>query len=238
MAERGARTQDPGERGFGAVAVLALSMVLSALVAAVTVLAVSRTRSPRTPTTTLPLAERPGGSGGERASSNLRSERPPRETASDPSRAAVRVPDLVGVPLENVRTIVEALRFLLVVRIPREAGAWPDGTVSAQAPAAGTLLPIGSEVAVVVSAGPRTLDALSDGGLSSDAATDVVPVPSVRSLSLAAARARLFRAGLTEGPRRYRFDEFVSPGRVLHQSPEAGALVPRGAPVRLTINLE
>jgi hypothetical protein len=231
MPERGAKTRDPSERGFGGVALLALSMLLSALVAAVTVLAIGRARSPRQASGlgwgagagAVSGASR--GSGGEVIRPAERVER-------------VRVPNLVGAPLENVRTIVESLRLLLVVRVPREPGALPDGTVSAQAPSPGTELLPGAQLAVVVSAGPRPPWVGADGGAPPDGDVDLVVVPAVRSLPLGVARARLAQVGLTEGPRRYLFDEYVSPGRVLGQSPPAGARVPRGSSVRLSINRE
>jgi beta-lactam-binding protein with PASTA domain len=68
------------------------------------------------------------------------------------------------------------------------------------------------------------------------ASAELVVVPPVRGVPLAAAKARLNKAGLKVGRIREKSDEDVSEGRILGQRPKAGKRVPKGTPVKLIVN--
>lgn len=174
----------------------------------------------------------------------------PSSRAVEASSAAVAqeviVPDLARIPAENVRAIVEAMGLRAIVNERREPSAVPDGLVAAQAPRAGSRVARGGDVAVVISSGPAQTAAqptpqpvvvASAGAVTNS--DGVVVVPSVYRLHEPQARGRLSAAGLVVGAhRRASYDEDVAPGRILRQSPAAGARVARGTAVDIWVNEE
>jgi beta-lactam-binding protein with PASTA domain len=221
-------------KGPGMFAVISTSIVTSVLASVATVFALSKMpSSPLAGATARDL----GGSA----------------PIADSGLGAVTVPDLVRVPRENVRSIVEAVGLRFIESERHEQSAVPAGLVAAQAPRAGTSVPRGSDLVVVISAGPgesdsgvappvntavapvATQDTADAGALSADS----VAVPSVYRLYVREARSRLSLAGLSLGEeRRGGYDEDVSPGRILRQSPTAGTRVARGAVVHVYVNQE
>lgn len=163
--------------------------------------------------------------------------------------AEVVVPDLARIPAESVRAIVEAMGLRAIVNERREPSAITAGLVAAQAPRAGTRVARGGDVAVVISSGPAQSAAQptpqpvaaqpAAGTQATQAAEGLVVVPSVGRMYEGAARARLSGAGLVLGAhRRGGYDEDVAPGRILRQSPAAGARVARGTSIDVWVNEE
>jgi len=131
-------------------------------------------------------------------------------------RPSVRVPSLVGVSKASAAKRAEDLGLKLVVK-----GTTPDpdvvnGAVASQDPTAGALVPYGSDLTVLISAG-----------------SDAFALPDVVGMTLAEARTALRAQGLDV--------QFVTApsdaptGTVTASAPAAGAKVASGDVVRLTI---
>jgi hypothetical protein len=95
----------------------------------------------------------------------------------------------------------------------------PSGSVISQNPVAGTQVAGGSAVAFVVSSGPP-----------------LVAVPSVVTLTQAAATAAISTAGLTVGTITTASSTTVPAGSVISQNPAAGTPVVAGTPVALVVS--
>ncbi len=98
-----------------------------------------------------------------------------------------------------------------------------DDTVSVGAvvrtdPKAGTALPVGGRVTLVLSAGPAP-----------------VKIPDVTGKSAEDAENKLTVAGFALGPRQRTFDPVAEPGSVLGSTPGAGTTVSRGSKVSLKV---
>ena len=133
----------------------------------------------------------------------------------------VTVPDLMGMTMDDAAAALAQAGLALDVTIAEQptTSAEDDGRVAAQEPPAGASLPPGSPVRLTV------------WRLS------LVTVPNLIGMPLDAAAAALAEAGLT-------LDEPVAEqpttaaendGRVAAQEPPAGASLPPGSPVRLTV---
>jgi serine/threonine-protein kinase len=131
--------------------------------------------------------------------------------------APVTVPDLAGFEPAQAREVLEA------------AGLWPGavdsvpsmalaGVIVATRPAAGTGVPAGARVGLLVSRGPAD-----------------VRVPALVGLELEAARTRLESQGLRIG-RVTRRSARELPGLVVQQRPSAGVLVPQQSRVDLVVS--
>ncbi|MGS0687259.1 Stk1 family PASTA domain-containing Ser/Thr kinase [Nakamurella sp. GG22] len=94
----------------------------------------------------------------------------------------------------------------------------PAGAVVRTDPKAGTALPVGGRVTLVLSAGPAPLK-----------------VPDVTGKSAEDAENKLKVAGFALGPRQRTFDPVAEPGAVLGSTPGAGTTVPRGSTVSLKV---
>ena len=127
------------------------------------------------------------------------------------------------------------------------------GTILSQDPPAGGDVAPGTEVRALVAKAPpgRSLPpaqpkpaptapaakpATAARPAARPAASASSPLPNVRRLPLPRARALLQRGGWTVTVEFMRYDEDVSPMRVMSQSPAAGTPTPRGAVVRLVVN--
>src|SRR6185503_3460477 len=95
----------------------------------------------------------------------------------------------------------------------------PAGSVISQNPTAGTQVPTGSAVALVVSSGPA-----------------LVTVPSVVNWTQAAATSALTSAALTTGIISTASSTTVSAGSVISQNPTAGTQVPTGSAVAIVVS--
>lgn len=222
--------------GPGWFAVVSLSLITSVVASFVTVVAIARVPALQSMTT--------GAASAHAAASNV-------AVSVDAGVVMVSVPNLVRVPQDNVRSIAEGMGLRLIVNERHEQSEIPAGLVAAQAPRAGTSVARGSDLVVVLSAGPGEADAgvasaqttptpaiaADDAGAA--VAGESVVVPSVYRLYVREARSRLTLSGLTLGEeRRGGYDEDMSPGRILRQTPAAGARASRGTAVHVWVNQE
>jgi eukaryotic-like serine/threonine-protein kinase len=129
-----------------------------------------------------------------------------------PTPAARIVPNVVGRTSTDAQSAIESLR-LRVSWVGDPAGA----VVTAQNPAAGTSVPIGTTVRLTVSA-PRP-----------PPATTTI-VPNVIGMRRNVAASRITALFLTA-----RFVPDLATGVVTGQTPAAGTVVPRGSEVRVTL---
>jgi len=145
--------------------------------------------------------------------------------ASDPPAAErVPVPALGG--LDEASAIASLTDVGLASDTRRETNdSVPEGAVIRSDPGAGSLLGIGAQVTLVISAGPAA-------GIVTDPPVADIPVPSVTGMAQADAEAALADAGLlvavtTEG--------FCvgDPPVVVQADPAPGTLVPAGSTVTL-----
>jgi serine/threonine-protein kinase len=200
--------------------------------------------------------------------------------------AAPRVPDLVGLPMDSARRLLERAGFAVKLQSPVPHATMPEGHVLAQAPAAGREEPVGAAVSLTISAGNRralvpallglpeaeasralervglsvgdveerpsslargtVLDARPVPGamvgvpgtvtLILSAGPSEVVVPDVLGQDLAAARAQLEQVGLVADSAGAEPLAGSVPGSVIAQAPVAGAMVPNGSKVRLTVS--
>ena len=125
----------------------------------------------------------------------------------------VQVPDVVGATRADAgRRLGE--RALSLGRIVGQPSSEPLGTVLAQEPAAGSVVPLRTVVDVVLATG--------------------VAVPGVIGRGVGAARTELEAAALSGGQVAQEMST-SPPGTVLSQSPAAGTLVPLGTPVAMVV---
>ena len=131
---------------------------------------------------------------------------------------SVIVPTLVGKSESDA--VAQLGQLLLVPQVETREDAAAPGTVIDQSPVAGTPLPPGAVVRIVVSSG---------------AATEEATVPSVQGLSRQAAEEALAAVGLsvsvTESP-----SDSVGAGMVITQSPVPGTVLPKGTRVLIVIS--
>jgi serine/threonine-protein kinase len=128
----------------------------------------------------------------------------------------VRVPSLLGLRRASIATRTRRLH-LHAAFDNRFSPTAPEGTAISQTPAAGTRVPDGATVKVVLSAGPPPVE-----------------LPGLRGRSFAVAEGELRRLGL-----RASITQVASPGvaagTVTHQSPAAGAELRPGFRVSLLV---
>ncbi len=126
----------------------------------------------------------------------------PAGTTTDAAKAALVAADLAAV----------------VGTSPAFDEAVPAGKVLRTTPVAGTPLPVGGAVILVLSAGPAPLK-----------------VPDVAGKSAEDAENKLVVAGFTVGPRQRIFDPEAEPGAVLGSTPAAGTTASKGSAVSLRV---
>jgi len=139
-------------------------------------------------------------------------------TASLPHEENVEVPNVVGRGIDKAEHILAEFGLNLGEVVHEESEA-ERGTVIAQDPAPGTVVPVGTSVHLVVSSGIG----------------DHVEVPSVLKFGIDDARHALAEAGLEVGEVAHRESE-VPPGMVIAQEPAAGTAVPVGTAVHLVVS--
>jgi serine/threonine-protein kinase len=130
---------------------------------------------------------------------------------------AAAAPDVVGLPVALAAARLRAKG--LASRTETIASRRPKGRVIRQIPAAGTEVPRGSSVVLVVSAGRQLVDVPDVVGLTADDAT-----------------ARLTRAGFRSQIKRVPAGEPA--GTVVAQQPGGGSRAPRGQVIRINISQE
>ena len=149
------------------------------------------------------------------------------------SKGQATVPDVVGQPASSAKSALRAAGL-----VPAEfdvPGAEPKGTVTAQKPLPNQKVPRGTKVRINVSTGQQ-----GGGGAAPTAGTtttgaQTVKVPNVVGLQQAPAQRQLHAAGLGASVR-YVASQQPS-GRVLAESPVAGATVKKGSNVRISVSL-
>lgn len=130
---------------------------------------------------------------------------------------SVPVPDVLEFEVDQAARVLAAggLRLGAVDSVP---AAQPEGVVLSTRPSVGTTLAANSVVDLVVSRGPAS-----------------IRVPNVVGLDRVEARGALEGAGLIVGTVDTQPSRRDRPGRVIAQRPAAGALVPRGSRINLTV---
>ncbi|MDH5672110.1 MAG: PASTA domain-containing protein [Myxococcales bacterium] len=129
----------------------------------------------------------------------------------------IAVPVLMGQPLEAAKASLQAAG-LVVGQIGEAEGA-PPGQVMATAPAAGTPVSPGQIVSMTVGKTPTG-----------------VQLPSLRGMSVSAARAELAKLGLKPGRVSERYESSMRAYLVLSHDPPAGSQVELGSKVDLVVN--
>jgi beta-lactam-binding protein with PASTA domain len=131
-----------------------------------------------------------------------------------------QVPDVVGETEPNATTAITAVDNLTVGAIVYEYNdTVPATVVISQNPAAGTLVPIGSSVDLVVSSGqPQAPDVVGE--------TEPNAVVAITAVD-----------NLTVGTVTYDYNDTVPATVVISQNPAAGTLVPIGSSIDLVVSL-
>ncbi|HVG45805.1 MAG TPA: PASTA domain-containing protein, partial [Longimicrobium sp.] len=159
----------------------------------------------------------------------------PRAAGQLTSAQQATMPSVVGLTEEQARSRLQ--RFQMSVDVSRVASAQPAGTVVSQRPEAGTAVKTGARAVLSVSRGPdrgqeqpeRTPD---DGG---QAPSREARVPDLTGMTPTLARIALVAARLVPGSVDSADAPGVRAGRVVGQRPAAGAVVPAGTRVQLTL---
>jgi beta-lactam-binding protein with PASTA domain len=143
------------------------------------------------------------------------------------------MPAVVGLTEDQARARLQ--QFQLSIDVTPVASAQPQGTVVAQRPGPGTAIKQGARAVLSVSRGPdrqqEQPDRQTDGGSSSREAR----VPDLTGMTPTLARIALIAARLIPGSIDSADAPGVRAGRVVGQRPEAGAVVPAGTRVQLTL---
>jgi serine/threonine-protein kinase len=130
------------------------------------------------------------------------------------------IPNVEGLDSARARRLLQETGFQVAV-VAREDSR-PPGQVLGVRPTVGTSLELPAAVQLVVSSGPAPVPQVS--------------VPSLLDLPEPAARVALQEAGLRLGAVLYDPDSGRPLGGVVAQQPEAGATVPSGSAVRITVS--
>jgi serine/threonine-protein kinase len=149
------------------------------------------------------------------------------------SKGQATVPDVVGQPVSSAKTALSAAGLVPVeYQVP---SAEPKGTVTAQRPVSNRRVPRASKVRINVSTGRQGGGGTTAGGTTTTTAPQTLRVPNVIGLQQAPAQRRLHSAGLGA---RIKYVASQQPsGRVVAESPAAGATVGKGSTVRISVSL-
>ncbi|HEX8691799.1 MAG TPA: PASTA domain-containing protein [Longimicrobium sp.] len=142
----------------------------------------------------------------------------------------LQVPNVVGRTLDEA-TAVLARAGIKVAGTETVTASAPGGTVVRQSPGAGSVVPAGTTATLFVSSGQRDPQ---QEGQDTASRPRLVTVPPLVGQSLRTADVALALLGLRRG-QVDSVDSQARPGRIVTQEPAAGARVPRGTPVRLTL---
>jgi len=137
----------------------------------------------------------------------------------------VIVPSIVGQTQANASTALQAAGLSLGDPITQSSATVAAGTVMQQEPVAGTQVPAGTAIGVVVSKGPEKT--------TPPASTAKVKVPSLKGVKLATAKTRLNNAGLKWKHVLGDGDGMTAEGFVYKQSPAGGTSVAKGSTVTI-----
>ncbi len=136
---------------------------------------------------------------------------------SDP--VGLPVPDVVGLPLPDAQQAIVAAGLTVGTVTKAYDNTVPAGSIANQDPAAGALVPPGSAVDLVVSAGPAP-----------------VTVPDVVGQPLLDAEQAIIDAGLVVGVVERAYSDSVPAGSVIKQAPAGGTVVRPGTAVDLAVS--
>jgi hypothetical protein len=133
--------------------------------------------------------------------------------------AAVRVPEIVGLPQDEAAKVLNAAGLRARVLGTKTDEEIPDGAVVLSEPPPGRQVKVGRVVRFAVSSGSRWS-----------------VVPDVREMSVDRARALLRKAKLAIGQETARYDNEMPIGYVVGHAPKPGQQVPRGNAVDLWVS--
>ena len=136
-----------------------------------------------------------------------------------PPAGDVVTPNLIGIPADRARSVVEDAGLVLGPATYRQTNAYPEGTVISQDPGPGTPVAAGSSVDPTVST-----------------ARDLVAVPDVIGSPQSDAIVALTSAGLRVGSTTRASDPSVPAGAVVRTDPVAGQRVAVGTSVALIVS--
>lgn len=128
----------------------------------------------------------------------------------------VEIPDLVGLPVDAARQVLDALRLGVGTETRRQSRVDAEGTVVEQDPPAAVRFSVGSRVDLVV------------------AEPALIAVPEVVGLTLDDVEDALTAAGLVAGAVEPRYS-LAAGGTILAQGPPAGEVVPVGTAVAVGV---
>lgn len=135
------------------------------------------------------------------------------------SPATVVVPDLKGKTLSQAEKAVDAKGLNLVVEKEVFNESVPPGRVISQDPVAGEKVKKGGTIKVIMSRGLETVKTPDLAGKTVDEATEL-----------------LKKAGLILGKRDEKTSETVEAGKIISQSPKAGARVEKGSTIDIVVS--
>jgi hypothetical protein len=146
------------------------------------------------------------------------------ENASQPSGTSsattdTYVPDVVGLGQAMAEATLGMAALATGGVVEEYSDTVPAGVVIGQSPAAGTLVPAGAGVDLVVSKG-----------------IEPVVVPDVAGMTQADAEAAIFAARLAIGAIATAASCTVAPGNVTSQQPAGGSVVPKGSAVGMVVS--
>lgn len=128
------------------------------------------------------------------------------------------VPNIMGKDIEIATQELKDAELLLKVVSEEYKEGVPEGQIILQAPARDELVPLGTEIEVIVSK-----------------AQEVAPVPDVEGLELADAQREIENVGLYVSVER-NFHDQVEIGRVISQTPTSKSTLPLGQTVELLVS--
>jgi len=131
------------------------------------------------------------------------------------------VPDVFGLPLRQADLAIQEAGFVISDMFWTQADSLPENVAIETIPAAGTVLPLGSSVALAVNQGNRK---------------DYVFMPSLIHKPLPRARQILDSLGLFIDQITRVRDTLLLPNTVIEQTPLQHAQIPIGASVLLTVS--
>lgn len=140
-------------------------------------------------------------------------------TSAIANGAAVQVPSVLGVSLDQGRELLKGRGLLLSIAEERDDAAHAAGTILLQNPLAGSETPPGTTVQLVVA----------------KAATSLI-IPPVAGQKIEDATAFLTSRGFKIGPNKAVAAPQVAPGLVAGTEPAAGASIATGAAISLLVS--
>jgi serine/threonine-protein kinase len=135
------------------------------------------------------------------------------------ARAALHVPNLVGLTPEQARVALEQVKLKLGKTTEGPSDSVPRGQVAAANPAIGADAAPDQVVDLTISSGPPTQE-----------------VPSVVGKRLSTAKGVLEKAGFAVGSTRYGSNDDYEQGIVISQNPKAGSQASPGVKIDLVVN--